>query len=84
MSDFNIPMTVDNIRYLFTFTRIQSPSAEKYFVTANNFLSDPFSFEMKKDDSGNWKVIMPAPTWAIEIEQQLASSIESQVPATTH
>ena len=84
MSDFNIPMIVDNIRYLFSFTRIQSPSAEKYFVTANNYLSDPFSFEMKKDDSGSWKVLMPAPAWAIEIEQQLASSIESQVPVSSN
>jgi hypothetical protein len=77
-------MIVDNIRYLFTFTRIQSPSAEKYFVTANNFLSDPFSFEMKKNESGYWKVIMPAPAWALEIEQQLASTIESQVPVTSN
>jgi hypothetical protein len=80
MSEFNIPMTVDNIRYQFTFTRIQSPLAEKYFVTANNFLSDPFSFEMKKDEAANWKVIMPAPEWAMEIEQKLAVAIESNLP----
>ena len=79
MSDFNIPMAVDNIRYHFSFTRIQNPSAEKFFVTANNFLSDPFTFEMKKDDTGRWKVLMPAPEWAIEIENQLAYSIESNI-----
>lgn len=83
MSDFNIPMIVDNIRYQFTFTRIHSPLAEKFFVTANNFLSEPFSFEMKKDEAANWKVILPAPEWAMEIEQKLAAAIQENLPVNS-
>jgi len=68
---------IDGIPYTVLFQKIVSPTGTKYFVSAyHNNIADQVSFEMKQETSGSWRVISPAPAWAMENQPILSRMIE--------
>ena len=79
MFNFTVPITVSNGNYVFAFTRIESPSAEKYFVNVQQGPGNIAAFEMKKNYNGAWRVTEPVPEWIREMETALSDLIRARL-----
>ncbi|HYH16802.1 MAG TPA: hypothetical protein VD794_16335 [Flavisolibacter sp.] len=75
MSNFSKTFNTDKGIFLLTFTRIESLTSYRYFVTAETSSFLVARFEMKQTKEGNWKVIAPAPDCVQEAESKLSTII---------
>lgn len=60
-----------------TFRKVYCPQGFKYFISKNDDSSDPLAFEMKPQEDGKWKIILPAPDWLLPLEEELSRYINS-------
>ena len=74
MKQFNETIIVNGEPLSFQFSRIHTTKGEKFFISA---VKDRgyFVFDMQKDDSGKWKIGVPAPQWVEPILDKLAEVI---------
>ena len=74
MKQFDGIIKTDKETLLFSFSRVYATTGEKYFVST--YKSKRFyPFDMKKDESGKWRVPEFAPKWLKSIEQELSNLI---------
>lgn len=76
MNAFNENMIVGNEKLNFSFTLIITPKGRKYFVTASNQKGNVANFDIAPDKWGKWKIINPAPMWAMSMEKELLGAIK--------
>ena len=74
MSKINCVVFVNGENYSLAFFERRIPDGTKYFITAQNGKGNVIHFEMK-EEGGKWKIIQPAPTYIIDIEDKLSEII---------
>ena len=62
----------------FSFNRIYNADGEKFYVIVEKG-KQFIPFDMKKDDTGRWKINEPAPAWAKALEEQLSEIINRNI-----
>jgi hypothetical protein len=62
VNHFTELIDIDGESLFFSFYRIRTVEGQKFFVSVSRH-HKPFVFEMKKDDSGEWKINESAPEW---------------------
>ena len=61
--------------YSVSFTSIILPKGFKLFVAVKKDNECIASFEMKQDYYGQWKILLPAPSWILMKEAEIAALI---------
>jgi hypothetical protein len=78
MPVFNEWITINNKALNFEFSKVVSPLGDKYFVNVFDQQFQLSSFEVKEKDRGNWKIVLPAPQWILDIQDIIIRAIEDQ------
>ena len=76
MPVFNTWIIVNDKTLHFEFSKVVSPSGDKYFV---NVFDQEFlvaSFEVKDKEQGNWEIVLPAPQWILDISDKVILALE--------
>ncbi len=81
--NFSTIVTIDDLEYLFSFRKIETPGLLKFFVTVSSPFIQTLSFEMKRE-FGVWKILPPAPDWLIKIEPLVARILSEKIPYRKH
>jgi hypothetical protein len=79
MQVFNKWITINNKALNFEFSKVDIPLGDKYFV--NNF-DQQFqltSFEVKEKEYGYWEIVLPAPQWILDIQDNIIRSIHEHI-----
>jgi hypothetical protein len=69
-------ITVNNKALKFEYSKVIIPGGDKYFVNVYEQQNLVTSFELKEKRHGNWKIIVPAPEWLLEIQDAISHAIE--------
>jgi hypothetical protein len=75
MANFSKTFNTDKGVFTLTFTKIESLTSHRYFVTAETSSFLVARFDMKQTKEGDWKVMAPAPECVIKAESLLSSVI---------
>ncbi|MBO9682871.1 MAG: hypothetical protein J7502_09435 [Flavisolibacter sp.] len=78
MTGFKKIIVLNNESLDFDFRKVYVPRRLKYFVTVRRPYKPMVSFEMEKT-SVSWNIIAPAPTWVIELQDELVRIIKDHL-----
>jgi len=78
MTQFNEHLKVDDEILHFSFNRIYNADGEKFYVVVQKG-KQFFPFDMKRNDHGNWRIVEPAPSWAMMLEERLSDLINKNI-----
>ena len=74
MVPFEATLKVDDETLEFSFNKVYTTDREKLFVNVKRG-AIYFAFDMIKGETGKWRIVEPAPAWAKELEDALATVI---------
>ena len=75
MSNFSKPLRSNQHTYNLSFSKVESMTTHKYFVTISDNYKALSAFEMKQNSKGEWKIVLPAPDYILKEEGLLSSWI---------
>ncbi len=64
---------VNDLKLDLIFRKVFCPQGIKYFVSENE--ANSLAFEMKEQEAGKWKIMLPAPDWLLPLEDELSQHI---------
>ncbi len=76
MINFSKTFITSNGAYTFLFYKVEGHTMHKYFVAVETNAKRVAGFDIKLDKEGQWKVIAPAPEFAMQEEARLIAVIE--------
>ena len=75
MKSFTKIIIVNGKGIWLVFTQVLATHNEKYFIKAVDSENEVIYFELKKS-ANSWKVVPPAPEWALKMEKEFSDFIE--------
>jgi hypothetical protein len=79
MPVFNKWMIINDKTLNFEFSKVVSPSGDKYFVNVFDQQNLVASFEVKEKEKGRLEVVLPAPQWILDIQHNVILSIHEHL-----
>ena len=79
MQVFNKWITINNKALNFEFSKVVSPLGDKYFVNIFDQQFQLSSFEVKEKENGYWEIVLPAPQWILDIQDNIIRSIHEHI-----
>jgi hypothetical protein len=81
MPVFNKWMIINDKTLNFEFSKVVSPSGDKYFVNVFDQQYQLSSFEVKEKENGYWEIVLPAPDWILQVQENIIHAIEKHLQA---
>lgn len=72
MKEFNETITSGKEAFRCHFREVISTQGSKYFIQIVDNWDNKHSFEMKKTNEKDWKIVKPAPEWTLALEETLS------------
>jgi hypothetical protein len=60
----------------FEFSKVFSPSGQKYFINVFDQHMLKSSFEMKEKGDGNWEVVSPIPALIYNVQKEIIQALK--------
>jgi hypothetical protein len=81
MAVFNKWMNINDKSLNFEFSKVVSPSGNKYFVNVFDHSNLVASFEVKEKEQAYWEIVLPAPDWILQVRENIIHTIEEHLDA---
>jgi hypothetical protein len=81
MPVFNKWLIINDKTLNFEFSKVVTPSGNKYFVNLFDQQNLVASFEVKEKEQAYWEIVLPVPDWILQVQENIIHALEEHLEA---